>query len=127
MRRPVACTAAGVLLVAGLAACGSSSSGGKYVPPTGPVVDSVTVDAGNLYYKPADVETKAGNVRITLENVETGSHNLVIEGIPRFVLEVSGKGDKDSNVVALKAGNYDFYCTLPGHRSAGMQGELTVE
>lgn len=122
-------TALAVLVLAGgIAACGGSSSGGgAYVPPTGKVVDSVTVESGNLYYKPKSVVTKAGNVRITLRNVETGSHNLVIEGIPRFELQVNGEGAKDSNVVALKAGSYAFYCTLPGHRAAGMQGELTVE
>ena len=97
------------------------------MPPTGKVVDSVTVQSGNLYFKPKAVVTKAGNVRITLKNAETGSHNLVIEGIPRFELQVNGQGSKDSNVVALKAGSYVFYCTLPGHRAAGMQGEITAE
>ena len=119
---------AAALVVGAIAACGGSSSGGgSYVPPSGKVVDSVTVESGNLYYKPKAVVTKVGNVRITLKNAETGSHNLVIEGIPRFELQVNGKGSKDTNVVALKSGNYTFYCTLPGHRSAGMQGEIVVE
>jgi uncharacterized cupredoxin-like copper-binding protein len=26
----------------------------------------------------------------------------------------------------LKAGKYSFYCTVPGHQMAGMQGTLTV-
>ena len=127
IRRSARAAAAVVVIGAGLAACGGSSSSGKYVPPSGKVVDSVTIDAGNLYFKPKNVATKAGNVRITMVNVETGAHTLVIEGIPRFELQVNGEGAKDSNVVALKAGSYAFYCTLPGHRAAGMQGELTVE
>lgn len=128
MRRRASGLAIGIVMILGLAACGgSSSTGGKYVPPTGPVVDAVTVESGNLYYKPEAVATKPGNVRITLKNVETGSHNLVIEGVARFELQVSGKGAKDSNVVALKAGTYVFYCSLPGHRAAGMQGEISVE
>jgi plastocyanin len=128
MVRVVRASIAGLLLVGGLAACGggSSSGGGSYVPPKGKVVDAVTVTSGNLYYKPKAVATKAGNVRITLVNAETGSHNLVIEGIPRFELQVNGKGSKDTNVVALEAGDYVFYCTLPGHRAAGMQGEIAV-
>ncbi|MFM7060810.1 MAG: plastocyanin/azurin family copper-binding protein [Actinomycetes bacterium] len=109
-----------------LAACGGSSDGGAYVPPKGPVVDSVTVDSGNLYFKPDRITTEAGNVRITLDNVETGAHNLVIEGVARFILEVSGEGDSDTNVVALETGDYVFYCSLPGHRSGGMEGEITV-
>ena len=124
MRRTTALV--GLALALGLAACGGSSGGGAYVPPEGPVVDSVTVDSGNLYFDPDRITTEAGNVRIKLVNVESGAHNLVIEGVPRFILEVSGEGDSDTNVVALEAGEYVFYCSLPGHRSGGMEGEITV-
>lgn len=124
MRRATALV--GLALALGLAACGGSSGGGAYVPPEGPVVDSVTVDSGNLYFDPDRITTEAGNVRIKLVNVESGAHNLVIEGVPRFILEVSGEGDSDTNVVALEAGEYVFYCSLPGHRSGGMEGEITV-
>lgn len=128
MARPGRAALAAIVLAVGVAACGGSSSGGgAYVPPKGEVVDSITVDAGNLYFKPKALVSKPGNVRITLKNVETGSHNFVLEGIPRFELQVNGKGAKDTNVVALETGTYAFYCTLPGHRAAGMQGELTVE
>ncbi|MFM7616694.1 MAG: plastocyanin/azurin family copper-binding protein [Actinomycetes bacterium] len=124
MRRATALV--GLALALGLAACGGSSGGGAYVPPEGPVVDSVTVDSGNLYFDPDRITTEAGNVRIKLVNVESGAHNLVIEGVPRFILEVSGEGDSDTNVVALEAGEYVIYCSLPGHRSGGMEGEITV-
>ena len=29
--------------------------------------------------------------------------------------------------LTLKAGAYTFYCSVPGHRAAGMQGTLTVQ
>ena len=32
-----------------------------------------------------------------------------------------------SVVLTLKKGTYTFYCTVPGHREAGMEGTLTVK
>jgi uncharacterized cupredoxin-like copper-binding protein len=29
--------------------------------------------------------------------------------------------------LTLKAGTYTYYCSVPGHRAAGMQGTLTVQ
>jgi uncharacterized cupredoxin-like copper-binding protein len=39
---------------------------------------------------------------------------------------VSGGGESTATA-DLKAGTYTFYCTVPGHREAGMEGTLTVK
>jgi uncharacterized cupredoxin-like copper-binding protein len=52
-------------------------------------------------------------------------HDIVIDG--------KGKGEvvKDGGVSQFQAnftaGSYTFYCSVPGHRQAGMQGKLTVK
>jgi len=119
----------GILAAAmGLSACGGSTGGaGGYVQPTGPSLASIEVDSGNLFFQPAKLEAPVGVVKIWLKNTESGSHNLVISGVSGFALEVSGDGDMQAKKVKLKAGSFDYYCTLPGHRAAGMQGKLVVK
>ena len=36
-------------------------------------------------------------------------------------------GDTETLTLNLPAGTYTFYCNVPGHRAAGMEGTLTVE
>jgi uncharacterized cupredoxin-like copper-binding protein len=114
-------------LIICLAACGSSGSGSSaYKEPTGPAVKTLNVDSGNTFFKPDTLVAPAGIVKISLKNIESGSHDLVIKGVPGFDLSVSGEGSTDAKKVELKQGKYTFYCTVPGHEEAGMKGTLTV-
>ena len=49
------------------------------------------------------------------------------EAYPGFQLEAEGGGDAQSKKIDLKPGKYDFYCSITGHRAAGMEGTLTVK
>jgi uncharacterized cupredoxin-like copper-binding protein len=35
-------------------------------------------------------------------------------------------GEQDSFQVALKAGTYELYCSIPGHKQLGMDAKLQV-
>jgi uncharacterized cupredoxin-like copper-binding protein len=108
-----------------IAACGSSGSSAAYKQPTGPAVETVQIQSGNTFFKPTQLNVKPGIIAIDLKN-ESGTHDLVIKGLPGFMLDVSGSGSKASGKVDLKKGSYQFYCTIPGHKEAGMQGTITV-
>jgi Copper binding proteins, plastocyanin/azurin family. len=106
------------------AGCGSDSSAAPYVEPTGPPIKTVTVSAKNFSFTPNTLESPAGIIQIDLKSAD-GIHDLVIEGIPGFRIEVTS-GNSSSAKVKLQPGKYTFYCSLPGHRSGGMEGTLTV-
>jgi plastocyanin len=86
---------------------------------------------GQLHYSTPTVSVtpKAGKVTIQFTNNSPVDHNTTLSGPGGAVLGTTPTfhaGTK-SFTVALKPGSYQFYCTVPGHRAAGMQGTLTVK
>jgi plastocyanin len=126
--------AAATFVVAGLVAagCGGGGKGGgsgdsvTVTAPAGGGAASVTIDAHDIYFSPKTIKAPAG--KLDIHYVEQGSqqHTLVIDGVAGFKLQV-GPGSKTATAtVTLKAGDYTYYCTIPGHRAQGMQGTITV-
>ena len=76
----------------------------------------------------ANAEAPAGALEVDSPNKSSTDHNIAVEG--NGVSE-AGQIVKDGGVskvnVDLKAGKYQFFCTVPGHRQAGMEGTLTVK
>jgi plastocyanin len=83
---------------------------------------------GNLKFDKSALSAKAGAVRITLTNPSPVEHNVTLQ-TPAGVKggKTVGKGGSSTVLVQLKPGRYVFYCSVPGHRQAGMQGTLTVQ
>lgn len=124
-----------LLLVAGmgLTTLGASEAEHEeatgFVPPTGPPVATVTVDAlAELKFQSDNFDTQAGIN--TIEYVLGGGvHTLVFEEkeFNGFELVVNADQPTDSGKVELKAGTrYTIYCSIPGHRAAGMEATVTV-
>jgi plastocyanin len=120
-----AAAAAALLLASGVVAAGCGGGGGTYHQPAGPAQATIRFQAGNFFFKPGSVNAPAGIDRIELVG-RGGDHTLVIDGVKDFKLSVGGDGDRDSAKVRFRPGSYTFYCDLPGHRSAGMEGTITV-
>jgi plastocyanin len=103
-------------------------------PPSSPAGRQVTTTLqlaanpeGNLSYDTKTLSAKPGTVTITMTNSSPVEHNVtiasgstVIGATPTFT------GGARTLSLKLKPGTYTFYCSVPGHRQAGMEGTLTV-
>jgi plastocyanin len=127
-RRSGALLCALVMAVAFSACGGGDDGGGKaYVEPKGPSTETIPIRAGNFYFKPDKITAKPGIATIKLTS-DNNIHDLVFDdAYSGYKLEVSGGGSTDSKKIDLKPGKYTFYCSITGHRAAGMEGTLTVE
>ncbi len=67
-------------------------------------------------------------VQITLINGEGAEHDIAFEQPSVASQHVVGKGASTTIAFrAAKAGASSYFCTLPGHRQAGMEGKFTVK
>jgi plastocyanin len=134
-----------------LAGCGSSSksSSSASTPAATPTTSSATSSTpapaaggasggalsvaadpeGQLKFDTTSLSAKAGKVSIDFTNKAPLAHNVTIESssganvgaTPTF------EGGSKTLTLSLKPGTYKFYCSVPGHRQAGMEGTLTVK
>ena len=100
-------------------------------PSGGPTTDlAVSSPAdGALVYQPNGLEAQPGNVSITYDNPSQVPHSIAVATANGNVLgqvQPFTNGKQSVNLTNLAPGKYVFYCTVPGHREAGMQGDLTV-
>lgn len=119
-RSVVAVTGAAVLL----AGCGGGEAGRTTPTFSGPAPTAVTLVGFDMGFRPADLRVAAGGV-ITYVNEGEVRHDVRVVEEPRFFAEVA-PGETVEVVVGLPAGTYELFCSIPGHREAGMEGTLTV-
>ncbi len=83
--------------------------------------------SGELAYNTKQLSAKAGTVTITMTNMSPLEHNVTIaEGSKVLGATPTFKGGSKALTLKLKPGKYTFYCSVPGHRQAGMEGTLNV-
>lgn len=54
-------------------------------------------------------------------------HTFTIEQLGDLDVVRADGGRTATGSVTFELGTYTFYCAIPGHRQAGMEGTLTVE
>jgi len=84
---------------------------------------------GQLAYTTTSASAKAGEVTIDFSNPQPLPHDVKIESSGGEEVGGTDTVSEGSNsaTVNLKPGTYTFYCSVPGHREAGMEGTLTVK
>ena len=105
---------------------GGTDQGGTTTMPGMPAAsgDSAALDVSISGFSPSDLEVKEGTISLTLKNQDAFAHDFVID-------ELGVKVPIDASATVktsfdAKPGVYTFYCSIPGHREAGMEGTLTV-
>jgi plastocyanin len=84
---------------------------------------------GQLAYTTDSATAKAGKVTIDFVNPQALTHDVVIEdssGEEVAATKLIGEGE-DSTTAELEAGEFTFFCSVPGHREAGMEGVLSTK
>jgi plastocyanin len=85
----------------------------------------VEVGAHDLYFTPSALEVAPGDATIELTNHGQVVHNFTVDELGIQVVATPG-ASIEIEATDLKPGVYQFYCSVSGHRQAGMEGTLTV-
>lgn len=103
---------------------GTPQSGGS--EPTGDLFE-VEFQLVDFAFVPAEASISANTDEVfRFVNMGSAPHNFIIDD-PEVYSGDLGPGETSEIVVNLPPATYEFHCTIPGHREAGMVGTLTVE
>lgn len=94
--------------------------------PSGPLMLAANPE-GQLSYDTKQLSAHAGPIAITMTNMSPLEHNVTVaRGSTVLGATPTFKGGARTLTLTLKPGTYTFYCSVPGHRQAGMEGTLTI-
>jgi len=100
---------------------GKPASGGEQT------VEVSSPAGGELVFEPTTLTANAGTVTISYDNPSPVDHSVAIEAGSETLAESDVVTEATTSATAdLEPGEFVFYCTVPGHREAGMEGTLTV-
>jgi mono/diheme cytochrome c family protein len=80
---------------------------------------------GQLSFVSKTASAPPGKLTVEMPNKSGTPHDIVIDGKGKGQIVQNGGVSKFTATFA--AGKFTYYCSVPGHRQAGMQGTLTVK
>lgn len=85
---------------------------------------SLAINTRNYMFSPSVIRVKKGQ-EVTLTFQNTGRHTFTVKGLG---INKSLQGGQDSlTFTALKSGEFELLCSVPGHKERGMKGKVIVE
>ena len=125
------------LASAALVACGgggggttTTETGGEGTTAGGGSTLKFEADpSGQLSYTTTEVTTTPGKKTLELVNPQPLPHDIRIEDSSGKIVGQTAviTESEDTGTANLKPGTYTFFCSVPGHRQAGMEGTLKVK
>jgi plastocyanin len=109
---------------------GATTTAGSTTTPTtsGTALKLSAPSSGTPAFNTNTLSASSGQVTIDFSNPSPVQHDVAIAQGSKIIAKsdlISGGSISVSS--SLKPGKYLYYCTVPGHRQAGMQGTLTVK
>ena len=96
---------------------------------TGHAGETVEIEVENdgfLYYPAEIIVTEGTTVELTFVNTG-GRHDWNLDVFEVDMPVIRGGNETTATFTADEAGEYEYYCSVPGHRAAGMWGYFIVE
>ncbi|MEO7427762.1 MAG: cupredoxin domain-containing protein [Acidimicrobiales bacterium] len=103
----------------------TGGSGHGAASPVAAGARRIEVAATSFAFDPTEITVKVGeDIAIALTATDL-LHDFTIDELDAHVSADKGK-PAEGGLRADKAGRYTFYCSVAGHRAAGMEGTLVV-
>ncbi len=96
---------------------------------TGHAGETVEIEVENdglLYYPAEIIVTEGTTVEITFVNTG-GPHDWNLDAFDVDMPVIRGGNETTATFTADEAGEFEYYCSVSGHRAAGMWGYFIVE
>lgn len=120
MKKVVLLALVAILSLGILAGCGGGGAG--------TTLEVIMGEGGAMTYSPATLTVKKGDkVSVKLINKDAAqAHSFLIPDLKVKSSQVAPGKTETINFTADKAGTFEFYCDVPGHKEGGMVGKMTV-
>ena len=118
------------LVAVAVVGCGGTAATPTPEPSPSPAPEAagLVVEASEFKFVSPDLTIGSeGSTTITLVNKGTVEHDFTIDELESIQIAVAVGETGEGTLTDPATGTYEFYCTVPGHKAAGMFGTIVIE